>query len=215
MRAAGFLVVLLLSLPAQAQGVLTDGDGSSQNPNAPHAALTYSAGAEADDVAYQLQPGAFVDFGAGARLRFDLMALMLEVSGASLSVSSLLIPGGVVDVQGVGYLTNSFPGSPVKVDDADGLVINGGRPIRAFLREKSSLNFPNVLPQKCTTPLTIALPQATNEDSAYCSAALPGSLIIQNCRISSAGVGAISLCNLDTTAAIDPAAIEFTMTVFR
>jgi hypothetical protein len=125
----------------------------------------------------------------------------------SMYVTNILQVASQVDILGSSaHLANTFPSAPVRVTDADGLIINGTSAIKGVVRASVTFDFPSIPNGTCgVSSLTVTGAAVGDYVSINADFVLPTTVGIGNARVSAANTVDLRLCNHDAALSADPA----------
>lgn len=129
----------------------------------------------------------------------------------NLTLNNVLTVAGSIDLYGSGgsgggNLNNTFPSSPVRVTDADGLIINGTSAIKGVVRASVTFDFPSIPNGTCgVSSLTVTGAAVGDYVSINADFVLPTTVGIGNARVTATNTVDLRLCNHDAALSADPA----------
>lgn len=129
---------------------------------------------------------------------------MVFVSGSVVANSAQI--RGPLDMLGVdAYLINNNASDPVRVEDLDGLRINGGTPLKKRLVVPVIFDSAAISNNACN-PQAVTVPGALDGDFVDVNAqfALPGGVGIQGVRVTASDTVELNICNNTAGGALDP-----------
>lgn len=152
--------------------------------------------------------------GTGTVVRSFGTYIGLDFQGQNLAASNALTAGAVLELGTSGFIRKTTGGA-VPVTDPDGLQINSTTAIKGWVQVPVTVDVGPINNNACVTQSVTVAGAALNDGaSANADFALPLGVILPagNTRVTAANTVEMTLCNITTGGALDPASGSF---IFR
>lgn len=151
--------------------------------------------------------------GSGTVVRNFGNYIGLDITGQNLTASNVLSYTAALNQGNTGFMQNTNSGKPVLVTDPEGFQINGTTAIKGWVQAAVAVDFASINNNSCLTQ-SVTVTGATAGDAAWGNAdfALPLGVSVGNVRVTAANTVELTLCNVTSGGALDPASGNF---IFR